>query len=229
MTSRLAAVLLDFDGLLADTEDVHSRLWRQVLCEHGVACSADEYADHWIRRGEGVAEFLRARSLGDDVTTLLARKLELYLAAVAADLQPMPGALAFLDALDGRVPLALVTSGRRAMLEAGLARLGIGGRFAAIVTYEMVQRPKPHPEPFLAAAAALGVDPARCVALDDAEKGVVSAADAGAVAVAVPNAHTRGHDFSRAALVVPSLSELTLDRLAGLVASRVPQTTPRSH
>ena len=214
----LRAVIFDFDGLLGDTEEIHSRTWRCALGECGVAVSPEEFADHWIRRGLGIAEFVRSRSLAHDPDVLLERKKTLYLAEIARELREMPGALALLDTLRGRVPLALVTSGRRVMVEPALERLGMSGRFEAMVTLEMVENQKPHPEPFARAAALLGVAPATCVALEDAEKGVLSAAAAGMPVIAVPNEHTRGHDFSRAALIVTSLREITfeaLERLAG--------------
>lgn len=209
------AVVFDFDGLLADTEEIHSRTWRQVLAERGVEVTSGEYAEHWIRRGCGIAEFLAARRLPFTVDELLVRKKALYHAAIA-DLRPMPGALDLLDALAGRTRVALVTSGRREMVEAAVARLGMDGRFEATVTFEMVSRPKPDPEPFRLVCEMLGLPPRRCVALDDAEKGIVAAAEARMPAVAVPNEHTRDHDFSRAALVVPSLGDVTLEVLAGL-------------
>jgi beta-phosphoglucomutase-like phosphatase (HAD superfamily) len=58
------------------------------------------------------------------------------------------------------------------------------------------------------------------VALEDAEKGVVSAAAAGMAVIAVPNAHTLGHDFSLASAVVPSLCEVTFETFESVVPSR---------
>jgi HAD superfamily hydrolase (TIGR01509 family) len=218
--ARLRAVIFDFDGLLADTEALHSRMWRRVLLDCGVEVSIEEYADHWIRRGRGIVEFVQDRALPHEPDALLARKTALYLAAIGDELREMPGALGLLDAVHGRIPLALVTSGRRAQIEPALRRLGMAGRFDALVTYEMVSNPKPHPEPFLLGASLLGVEPAACVALEDAEKGVISAATAGMAVIAVPNEHTVGHDFSRASAIVPSLREVTFETLEGLLAGR---------
>ena len=216
MPTTLGAVVFDFDGLLADTEEIHSRTWRAALAERGIDVTVGEYADHWIRRGRGVADLIAARNLPYTVDELLVRKKALYFAEIEDHLRPMPGALELLDALAGRTRLALVTSGRRVMVDAALARVGMAGRFEATVTFEMVAQPKPHPEPFHLVARMLDLPPGRCVALDDAEKGIVAAADAGMPAVAVPNEHTLDHDFSRAALVVPSLEHLTHDVLARL-------------
>jgi beta-phosphoglucomutase-like phosphatase (HAD superfamily) len=104
------------------------------------------------------------------------------------------------------------------MVEPALAQLGMSGRFDVTVTFEMVENAKPHPEPFIRAAALLGIEPAACVALEDAEKGVVSAAAAGMAVIAVPNEHTRDNDFSRASLILPSLCDVTFETLERLVA-----------
>lgn len=215
--TRGFAVLLDFDGLLADTEEMHSRTWCAALAEVGVIVTAEEYAAHWIRAGRGIAELIEERRLPHTVEVLLARKKARYDAELPR-LREMPGATALLDRLRGRCRTALVTSGRRAMVADAVAHLGMDGRFDATVTFEMVVRAKPDPECMLRAAALLGVAPADCVAIDDAEKGIVAAAEAGVAAVAVPNDHTRHHDFSRASLVVPSLADLDAGRLAALVA-----------
>jgi sugar-phosphatase len=68
-----------------------------------------------------------------------------------------------------------------------------------------VERPKPDPEPYRRGAEALGVDPSRCAALEDAPTGIASALGAGMVAVAVPNEHTADLDFGRASHVADGL------------------------
>lgn len=215
---RLRAVLFDFDGLLADTESVHSRVWRNVLADAGVPLTAEEYADHWIRRGLGIEDFVRVRGLPHDPAALLDEKKRRWLRAIGERLDPMPGAHALLAALHGRVPLGLVTSGRGSQVQIALERLGMAERFDVVVSFESVTQRKPHPEPFLFAAARLGAPPAACVALEDAEKGVLSAAAAGMAVVAVPNGETRDHDFSKATRVVASLEHLAPEDFEALVA-----------
>ncbi|MFP6639027.1 MAG: HAD-IA family hydrolase, partial [Myxococcota bacterium] len=67
---------------------------------------------------------------------------------------------------------------------------------------------KPHPEPYLLAAERLGVDPGRCVVVEDSERGLQAAVAAGMSCVAIPNQMTRVGDFSRADRVITSLREL---------------------
>ncbi|MFN8628829.1 MAG: HAD family hydrolase [Chloroflexota bacterium] len=88
--------------------------------------------------------------------------------------------------------------------------------FAAVIDADRVRHAKPHPEAYLAAAAALGVDPAACVAIEDSEPGVVSAVAAGCTVIVVPNRVPIAAGLRR--VQVPSLAGLTPERLAALAA-----------
>lgn len=213
-----SAVLFDFDGLVADSEPIHVRTWLDALLEHGVRISEEEYGDHWIRRGLGIGEFVESRGLPHDPAHLLQAKQRRYLSAIATELRPMPGALELVRALRPATPVALVSSGRRTMVEAALRAVGADGLFGVVITHESVERRKPAPDCFLLAARTLGAAPERCVVLEDAEKGVLAAAAAGMPCIAVPTPHTRDHDFSTAALVVPSLESVTPAVIASVAA-----------
>jgi beta-phosphoglucomutase-like phosphatase (HAD superfamily) len=102
-----------------------------------------------------------------------------------------------------------------------LDRLGLRHRFRAVVTRDEVggdsARTKPAPDLFLAAAAALRADPARCVVLEDSPNGVAAGRAAGMAVVAVPGPVTRPLDFGAADRVVASLSDLDIAALGALV------------
>lgn len=212
----IRAVIFDLDGLLTDTERLHSRAWRQALAEAGVHIDEDEYADFWVRQGKAIDEFLQERDLDLDAERLRARKDELFAAILPEELRLMPGASELLDELEAHVPLALVSSSRRASVVRVVEALDLARRFEILVAYEDAPRGKPHPDPFLHAAARLGVAPEECVVLEDAEKGVLAAHRAGMISIAVPHSRTANNDFSRAALVVASLEELNWPKLRSL-------------
>lgn len=112
--------------------------------------------------------------------------LALVIAQVRAHGVPWrPGAVEMLTALrDADVACALVTMSYASLAEAILAAAP-DGAFSVVVTGETVERGKPHPEPYLTAAARLGVDPARCVAFEDSKTGLASAEASGARVVGV--------------------------------------------
>src|SRR5919206_206185 len=101
---------------------------------------------------------------------------------------PMPGVLDLLDALrDHGIPLGLATNSGREFATRALRAAGLLERYAAVVSAEDVERPKPAPDVYLAAAAALGAEPVDCVALEDSETGVTAARAAGMTVVGVPS------------------------------------------
>lgn len=212
----IRVIIFDLDGLLTDTEMLHSRAWCKTFQEKGIHMSEREYADHWVRQGKGFLSFLAERDLKLKPAELQQRKDQIFAELVQKELRAMPGALEFLEALHGRVKLALASSARRIPVNLVLHALGITNYFEVIATFEDVSRAKPDPDVFLLVAKRLGVEPRECVVLEDAEKGILAAYRAGMKSIAVPNHHTQGNDFSSATLMVNSLKELSLERIEAL-------------
>jgi putative hydrolase of the HAD superfamily len=95
-----------------------------------------------------------------------------------------------------------------------LTRRGLVDHFQMIICCEDTTEHKPRPAPFLAVAGGLKVEPADCLVLEDSPNGIRSAHLAGMKAVAVPNPLTRTMEFPGADLVIESLSQTTLGKLA---------------
>jgi len=143
----------------------------------------------------------------------MARKNARYLERVSR-MTPddaLPGAGKLLETLRARrVPTAVASSSKNAQLV--LDKLGVRAFFDAIVDGNDVERSKPDPQLFLAAAERLGVPAARCVVVEDAESGVTAARAAGMEVVGVGPIERVG----RADRVVASLRELSAEMLLGL-------------
>ena len=106
----------------------------------------------------------------------------------------------------GPIPIAVVTSGSTALATARLRGAGLDVP-ATMITADAITRGKPDPEPFLLGARALGVEPARCLALEDAPSGIESALAAGVSGVvAFPTSH-RADELEAATLILDSLGE----------------------
>jgi HAD superfamily hydrolase (TIGR01509 family) len=224
----LQAVLLDMDGLLVDSEP----LWFEV--EHAIM---SRLGGHWTPADQ---QALLGGSLHRSVDYLLRRsplpashdEVAAWLVGGMADLlserdaAAMPGATDLLARLRAAgVPRVLVTSSERVIMDAVLASLARHDiRFDATVSGTDVRRPKPHPEPYQRAAALIGADPARCVALEDSPNGVASALAAGCVTIAVPGV---AQVEPRPGLtIVTSLAEVGLPLLDELVAQAAVAAAP---
>jgi HAD superfamily hydrolase (TIGR01509 family) len=210
------SIIFDLDGLLADTERLHCRAYQAALMEHGISISESDYAEHWVRAGKGISDWLDLHGRQLDAHALRARKSQHYLDLLVSSLRPMNGAVALLHTLRGNMKIALASSSYRDAVDGVLSGLGIAHFFEVIVTGLDVTHVKPAPDIFLKAARDLGVDPAACLVVEDAEKGVVAAHRAGMRCIAVPNDFTRHHDFSKATQVCRSLAEITPQLLQSL-------------
>jgi len=212
------SVIFDLDGLLVDTEKLHCLAYQMALQEYGCPISETEYAEHWVRFGRGITDWVESRGLGLDPHAVRARKSEHYLTLLRSSLRPMDGALELLAALHGAMKLALASSSYRDAVDGVLNGLGIARYFDAVVSGLDVPAVKPAPDIFLKAAEVLGVAPVHCLVLEDAEKGVIAAHRAGMRCIAVPNDYTRHHDFSKATRVCKSLREVTPALIRDLVS-----------
>jgi HAD superfamily hydrolase (TIGR01509 family) len=215
----ISAVIFDLDGLLADTEILHCQAYQMAFAEHGIELSAPAYADHWIRQGKGIADWIDLHELAFDPHALRMRKSEYYLRLLESSLRPMDGARELLESLHGKFRLALASSSYRDAIDGVLAGLEMAAYFEAVVSGLDVKQVKPAPDIFLLTARILKVNPSECLVFEDAEKGVIAAHAAGMRCVAVPNDFTRHHDFSKATRVCASLRDIDADLLTDLESS----------
>ncbi|WP_299537666.1 HAD family phosphatase [uncultured Streptomyces sp.] len=218
--ATLQAVFLDMDGTLVDTEgfwwdtevevfaDLGHRLkesWREVVVGGPMTRSAGY-----------LIEVTGADVSLDELTVLLNDRFE---KRIGRGVPLMPGAQRLLAELGAHdVPTALVSASHRRIIDRVLDSVG-RHHFTLTVAGDEVARTKPHPEPYLAAAAGVGADPWRCAVVEDTATGVASAEAAGCRVVAVPSVAPILPAPGRA--VVGSLEEIDLPFLRNLVTRPV--------
>ncbi|MFI9630217.1 HAD family hydrolase [Streptomyces sp. NPDC052042] len=214
-----AAVLFDMDGTLVDTE----RLWwaaaEQVAERHGRPLT-DADLPHVLGRPAAHTAAHLNRTGGPAAPGLDALTTELdaaFAARVAREVVPRPGVRHLLDELAAAsVPTAIVSASPRHVVD--LVRKALGeDRFALTLAVEDTVRTKPAPDPYLAAAAALGVEPHACIVVEDTPTGVASAEAAGCAVLAVPSTVPIPSAANRT--VLDSLERADLALLAFLLTS----------
>jgi kojibiose phosphorylase len=187
--------IFDLDGVITDTAEYHYRAWQRLADEIGVPF--DRRANEALRgvsRRESLRRLLGLRKVREvEADRLMARKNDYYRQLIAT-LTPddiLPGALEFIDEARGRgLRLAIGSASQNA--QTVLEKLGIGDRFDAICDGNSVTMPKPAPDLFLAAAAALDLPPAATVVFEDATDGVAAGRAAGALTVGIGPAERVG-------------------------------------
>ncbi len=221
----LRAIVFDFDGVIANSEPLHFRAYREVLAEHGVGLTeADYFARYLGFDDQGAFEAVAAHSgvmwSAGQIAEMIqhkARRLE-TLERDGAIL--FPGAAAAIQTAADAMPIAIASGALGSEIRRVLDRANLTHRFSAIVSAEDTAASKPAPDPYLRAVALLSaghgpLEARDCVAVEDSHWGLESARAAGLRTVAV--AHTYDAAALKPAdLVIPSMRAFDLDALQRL-------------
>lgn len=211
------AVLFDLDGVLADSTASVLRCWDQFAGEMRFSAAVVE-SNHGRPARPLVEQLLPADRVDDGL-----RRIEDIEVADASGVEPVPGARELVAGLpDER--RAIVTSDTRRIAIARLATVAIAAP-PALITADGIRRGKPDPEPYLSAAAQLGVDPARCLVVEDAPAGIAAARAAGCEVIGMLGTVEPGA-LTDAGLIVDGLDRLRVDLTrTGLRISAADQPT----
>ena len=214
----LRAIVFDFDGVIANSEPLHYRAFRDVLAECGVGLSEAEYYKQYL----GFDDLNVFRQVaGDRGLAWSAERIEALVATKAVRMEHLegdgsilfPGATAAIHRTSAALPIAIASGALRGEIGRILDREKLTSCFRFVVGAEDTPVSKPAPDPYLRAVALLAqsidrLQPAECLAIEDSPWGLQSARTAGLHTVAV--AHTYPRTALEADLVVDSLDELDL-------------------
>lgn len=177
------ALLFGLDGVLIDSEPLHLLAWRQAFARLNVEVRPADLSGLIGRRTEQqvgqwatAASFTKAHRL--DVGAAISEQRRIFADSLDR-LIPTPGAEAFLRNCKGELPLALVTSMNLKLVGQIMLRLGWRNIFDALIGAEHAGNAKPHAESFLKAVSRFKVNPAECLAFEDARIGIEAARAAG--------------------------------------------------
>jgi beta-phosphoglucomutase family hydrolase len=207
------------DGVIADTAACHLQAWQRLWAEQGVAFTAEQFRRTF---GQRTTEIIRG-ILGPDVPAeevcALGERKEAYCRELLRrQLHVLPGVRELLAALEqAGFRQALASSAPRQNVELILEALDVGRYFSAVVSEADVTLGKPNPQIFLLAATRLGVEPRRCLVIEDAVAGVQAAKSAGMRCLAVTTTHP-GARLAAADRVVQSLAEVGVADIEALLA-----------
>jgi HAD superfamily hydrolase (TIGR01509 family) len=186
----IEGVVFDLDGVIVDSEQVWDDVREQLVRERGgrwhegaqaamMGMSSPEWS-RYMHEELGLPE--SPEEINEEVVR---RMLERY----RESLPLIDGAVAAVRRLARAFTLGVASSSNRPLIEAVLKGAGIARCFAAVVSSEEVARGKPAPDVYLEAARQLGVEPARCAAVEDSSNGLRAAHAAGMRVIALPNRH----------------------------------------
>ena len=210
----VAAVVFDMDGVLLDSEQVWGEVKQRFVLDWGgrwipgvatnmMGMSSPEWSAY-------LADRMRVNRSPEDISAEVVRRMQ---ERFAAGLPLIDGARAAVERLAAAWPLGLASSSNRVLIDEALETSGLGEFFAVTVSSEEVAQGKPAPDVYLAATAALGVEPREAAAVEDSAPGIQAARAAGMRVIAIPNPHFPPPEDSVALadVVLDSITELTPD------------------
>lgn len=209
IASPLRAVAFDLDGILANTEDLYEKACQTVLGRRG------RTYDPPLREqmmGRPVADAIRImldhHGFDDPLEAMMQECREVLGGLMETSLAPMPGVHELLDQLEkANLPKAVATSALREYADYVLTHLHLKQRFRFVLTSEDIRCGKPEPDIYLLAASQLELLPAEMMVLEDSANGCRAAVLAEAFTVAVPNRHTKNHNFDGSQFIANTLAD----------------------
>lgn len=214
----MKAFIFDMDGVLIDSEPLHTRTKLSALRHYGVSFAAERLSSYVGRSTrELFCEAVTEQGLsGIDIGEMVDYKHKLYLDILRDDhdLQPIEGSKELIESLRAAaLPLALASSAGRKVIESVLERFFLTDYFSAVLSGAELPRSKPDPAVYLLAAQRLKVLPEDCVVLEDSASGVAAAKSAGMYCIAYHNPHSGKQDLGKADRIVEHIAEIDIEAL----------------
>ncbi len=207
--------LFDLDGVLVDSERVYTKIWEAIEKQWPTGIENFPYKIKGTTL-EDILERYFPEEVRQDVSNELIRLEGMMI------YEALPGAIGFLDSLKKQdIPIALVTSSNDLKMEhLWMDMPGFKNYFDVIITGDEVKCSKPNPEGYLAAAAALGVNPKRCAVFEDSLQGVKAGKAAGAYVIGIAGTLKAEDIAPYSNVVVNAVADINVDNLEEILKSR---------
>lgn len=209
---RPAAFIFDMDGVIIDSELIHSRVKMDAFRHFGLPFEEKDLIHYMGRTSEDLFGEVIAKTHRTDVSVddLVTYKHDHYLEVLQdGGAKPIPGAIELIRGLyEAGIPLALATSSWVKVMDAVLDAFGIRPYFQSVISGSTLPKSKPDPAIYLLSAERLGVAPEKCMVLEDTKSGVLAAKRAGMTCIGFRSPHSGNQDLSRADRIVDQLSEI---------------------
>jgi len=218
----ICALILDFDGLILDTESPMRTSWLEIFEEYGLIVSIEQWASLLGASADPPEAYdLLEEHLGERVDRIALHDRRMSRELQLLELETvLPGVRKLIsDARSAGLGLAVASSSERTWVEGLLKQHDLIEPFDAIVCAEDVAHTKPLPDLFLKALEYLKVQPNEAIVFEDSQQGVKAAKSAGIFCVAVPNKVTRCLTFEEADLVVSSIEDYSLPEYVAMPSS----------
>ena len=209
-------MLWDNDGVLVDTEHLFYAVNRELLLEHDIDLSEDDFYRWYLAANCGAWHLLSARGVTDaHIAALRDERNARYGQRLAGEgVRPMAGIAQVLERCAARMPMGVVTSANRDHFDIIHGKLDLTRHFQFVLTAEDYRDSKPSPEPYLKGLARLGIAAGDCIVIEDSPRGLAAAREAGMRCIVLRHRLTRQCSFDGAYRIVDSVAALSKELAA---------------
>ena len=215
---QVKAVIFDMDGVIIDSEPIHSRVKMDTFAHFGLDFAEQDLVHYMGRTSLAIFGETLARAGRTDVTAedMAAYKHAHYLEVLeSGEIEPVKGSVDLIRKLHAAgFPLALATSSNVRVMNTVLDSFHIRQYFSSVLSGGELPESKPHPAIYLISARRLGVKPAECLVIEDTANGILAAKRAGMYCAAFRNPHSGRQDLSQADTIVDNLSDIDINKLS---------------
>lgn len=193
----IKALIFDMDGLMIDSERLYWQVEKDMAGNYGKEVKEETLWKMMGRRPiEGMRIFVEDLELPISAEKALALRDARMRGKYRDESEAMPGLFHILDTFIRKLSLAVCTGAQREFMEIVVDRLKIREKFDVLQASDEIKKGKPDPEIYLTTCARLGVDPPKCIVLEDSSNGALAGKRAGCYTIAVPSEYSLGQDFS---------------------------------
>ncbi len=223
------SIIFDCDGVLVDTEHLKFLAWQEAFKQYEIAFEQKEYLPLVGYSSKHIFDSLIQQKNVTLPENFIDQKDTIYQKLQHTGVPKFTGAIRFVQELAVKkralgIVLGLASSAGREEIMANLKQIGLDTVFDVVVSGhdDLAEYPDPtgtnKPKPYIykKTAQLLGVWPSRCIVFEDTNAGIVAAVSAGMIAIAVPNAYTRTHDFSLATQILDSFDAISVDNVVSI-------------
>ena len=203
------AILWDNDGVLVDTERWYYEATKRVMKEEGYHLTLDVYRKTFLKSNSGAWHLLKDCNK-EYIRKLRKRRNLIYSSLLQTKDIYIQGLSEILSKLNNKYKMGIVTSSRREHFDIIHKRSNILKYFDFVITSNDFSYSKPSPEPYLIGINSTGYKASSCLAIEDSERGVISAKKADLFCFALPNDMTASGDFRKADVILDNLNDIFL-------------------
>lgn len=205
----IKSIFWDNDGILVDTEKLYYKASKLTFAKIGIDLTDEMYVQYFLKQSHGTWHLAKELGYNEETITQLRRdRNQLYSRLLETEIEIIEGAEYVLKKLYGKVKMGIVTSSRKDHFEIIHNRTGFLKYFDFVITGDDVKNTKPDPEPYIKALQVSGMKRDECIVVEDSERGLKAALQAGLRCYIIPTHLTLDSDFTGAEKVLNNIKEI---------------------